>query len=76
MLRVALIPERDQGVDRVVAPVELDDDQHPAVSTRFRGPRVRARKVGTVGLRATIAAPFRVVFRRSRRVSIAVLSWV
>ena len=39
MLRVALVGERDQGIDCVVTPFELDDDQHAAVPS---GPAARA----------------------------------
>ena len=52
MLGIALVRERDDRVDAVVAAVELHDDQDAAVARGTAARAVRARKPGTVGARA------------------------
>src|SRR5579871_147595 len=62
---IALVGERDHRVDAVVAAIELDHDQDPAVFLRFGRRAVWARNLGTVGARASTVECFRKLRRES-----------
>ena len=57
--RIALIRVRHDGVDPIIAPCELDDDEDPFVALRTAGAPVRCRKAGTLGDNATSAVDLR-----------------
>ena len=53
MPRIALIRVRHDGVDPIIAPCELDDDEDPFVALCTAGGAVWFRKAGTLGDNAT-----------------------